>query len=87
VITRTDWVDWYVAEEESAVMVDGNVVVLSALATVLVECVGEGATLQTLEAALVDAFGSPDDGDVSAATQGAVTALVDAGVLAVRDRD
>ena len=40
-VTRGELLDWYVDGEESAVFVDDHVVVLSALATAIVDIVGE----------------------------------------------
>jgi hypothetical protein len=85
-VARTAWDDWYVDGDESAVLVDGNVVVLSVLATALVGAVGEsGASLAALETALLDGFGPPEDGDATTATAEAVRALVEAGVLVAID--
>lgn len=85
-ITRADWTDWYVDDDESAVFVDGQVIVLSTLATFVLKSVGkDGATVAALEAALVEAFGAPDGGDATAATLETVATLVEAGVL-VDDR-
>ena len=60
-VTRTDWLDWYVDDDlgESAVFADGQVIVLSALATSLVDLVGDGVDLQHLADGLVERHGGP----------------------------
>jgi len=82
-VTRTGWTDWYVVGDESAVFVDGHVLVLSALATLLVTRAAQPTSLDDLAAALVAAFGEPDGADPLAATEQVVTELVGRGVLAV----
>lgn len=79
---RAEWRDWLKHEDRSAVFVDGHVIVLSDLATALVEHVGrpelEVADLvQVLEAR----FGKPADLDSTAVTQAALDELVGWGVL------
>jgi hypothetical protein len=62
-VTRGDLLDWYVEGDESAVFVDGHVIVLSALATAIVDLVGEdGTDEETVTAGLVDRFGEPEGG-------------------------
>lgn len=85
-VTRTDWVDWYVDGDESAVLVGGNVVVLSQLATALVGAVGAGGSSVTaLTDTLIGEFGEPEVGGALAATEVAIADLVDAGVLTAGD--
>jgi hypothetical protein len=84
IVTRTDWLDWFVDRSgESAVLLSDEVVVLSPLATVLVGEVADGVSLRALGAALEREFGSPPSGDLLTTTRDAVDALVDSGVLAV----
>lgn len=81
-VRRTAWVDWYVADDESAVLLGDTVVVLSALATVLIDAIGEGdAEVEELASVLQDTFGAPDGVDVVEATRAAVDTLVESGVL------
>lgn len=62
-VTRGELLDWYVDGEESAVFVDGHVIVLSALATAIVDLVGEdGAEETDVVAGLVERFGEPEGG-------------------------
>ncbi|WP_170219214.1 hypothetical protein [Nocardioides litoris] len=84
-MTRTPWTDWYVDGDRSAVFVDGEVLVLSELATEVLHHVAPdaGADLAALAEALTAAFGAPPDGDATAATEGVVRELADRGVLAV----
>ncbi len=44
-ITRTEWHDWYLDGDESAVFAGDKVTVLSELATTLVTLVGDGVEL------------------------------------------
>lgn len=83
-VTRTAWLDWYVDGAESAVLVDGNVVVLSLLATTLVEAIGAtGRSLVDLTDTLVAEFGVPMQGAAVTVTRAALVDLIGAGVLAV----
>lgn len=84
-VTRTPWTDWYVDGDRSAVFVDGDVLVLSALPTEVLHHVDPdaGADLASLTEALTAAFGAPPDGDATAATEAVVRELVDRGVLAL----
>lgn len=80
-VTRTDWDDWYVDGDRSAVFVGGNVLVLSELATALLRHVDEATDVATLADLLGEEFGVPEDGDLLGATEATVTELVDRGVL------
>lgn len=80
-VTRSDWLDWYVADRESAVLVGDQVLVLSELATVLVDLVGEGASNEELAAGLASQFGLPEERDLLAETSARLRELIDAGVL------
>lgn len=84
-LTRTDWHDWYVEDGESAVFVGDSVVVLSELATTLLDLVGDGAELSEVATGLAAIYGAPD-GDATEATRLRVLELVDRGLLSV-DRD
>lgn len=81
-VTRTDWLDWYVVEGESAVFVEGRVVVLSELATELVDLVGDGASYAELADGLALRFGRPEGRDLVAETAQRVRELAEVGVLA-----
>ncbi len=74
---RRPLIDEYVQDGEAAVFVDGNVVVLSPLATHLLGLLGEAwVEVRTLAAGLVAEFGSPpDDADGIDATAEALRAL------------
>jgi hypothetical protein len=62
-VKRGDLDDWFVDGDESAVLVDGHVVVLSALATAILDLLGEdGADEDDVVAGLVGRFGEPDGG-------------------------
>lgn len=80
-VRRTEWIDWYVADDESAVFVDGNVVVVSALATEALTAIDGWTGLDAVGDALVEAFGQPEDGDVATAVAEIVDQLVTSGVL------
>lgn len=75
-VRRVPWLDEYVEDGESAVLVEDQVFVLSPLATSLLAAIG-GSVRDVAEVAgvLGDAFGAPPDG----------TALVDATEAAVRE--
>ena len=60
-VTRGALLDWYVDGDESAVFVDGHVIVLSALATAVVDRLGEDGSDDTdIERGLVERFGAPE---------------------------
>lgn len=81
-VTRTDWTDWYVDGDRSAVFVDGDVLVLSELATAVLHHVGDdGIQLGALADGLAADFGAPEDGDLLGATGAVVDELVARGVL------
>ena len=83
-VTRTDWLDWYVDGDESAVFVGDQVIVLSVLATALAGLVGDGVgEAAALAARLVEMYGEPEAGAAEEATRAAIDDLVAAGVLAV----
>ena len=72
-VRRAPVADWYVEGEESAVMVGATVVVLSALATAVLEILdGAGSDAWTdaevVTAGLVERFGEPEGLDVHATT-------------------
>jgi hypothetical protein len=74
-VRRAPVADWYVEGEESAVMVGATVVVLSALATAVLEILDaertadEGWVAATVvTAGLVERFGEPEGLDVHATT-------------------
>ena len=75
--------DWYVGADESAVFVDGNVVVLSALATRVVQLVETGWTdVDDVVIGVLEAFGPPP-GDASprAATVAVLESLERQGIV------
>lgn len=89
-VRRAPVADWYVEGEESAVMVGATVVVLSALATAVLEILdgagsGAGADGWTdtavVTAGLVELFGAPDGVDAHAATATVLADLAEQGVV------
>ena len=81
-VARGDLLDWYVDGDESAVFVDGNVLVLSALATAVLDIVGEDGqiALTDIGEELVARFGDPGD-QVEFLVFSKVTELIENGVL------
>jgi hypothetical protein len=77
-------IDWFRHEEASAVLIDDHVVVLSELATALVESVGDNADLASLTGAMLARFGAPPDDDPERNTKAALDELVRVGVLEER---
>ena len=86
-VSRTAWLDWYVddAGGESAVFVDGRVLVMSELATTLLDLVAAPRDIADLATALSGLYGPPE-GDEVAVTSALVDDLVAEGVLAVDAR-
>jgi len=76
-----EWGDWFVDGDESAVLVDGQVIVLSALATAVVDGAVRQLGLRALTDEVVQRFGPPPDDDAEAATLAVLAELVDAGIL------
>jgi hypothetical protein len=84
---RLPLVDEYVEEGEAAVFVDGNVVVLSPLATSLLGMLDGGwSGVERLAAGLVAEFGpAPDDPEAIDATAQALEALARMSVVELAD--
>lgn len=80
-VARAEWSDWYVDGDESAVLIDSNVMVLSALATWILMHVDGDTPVSELADVLVGEFGEPEDGDALGATESAVRELTQSGVL------
>lgn len=81
---RTPVIDEYVEGGESAVFVGGNVVVLSALPTLVLSALAEDwRDLAELEPILVEAFGAPADGTVADALAAVVGTLVARGMVEI----
>lgn len=82
-VRRTTWLDWYVDGDESAVMVGANVVVLSALASALLEAVAPDGWTAVAEVvvALREEFGDPVGTSAEAATADALRDLAAEGVV------
>ena len=76
-----EWDDWFVDGDESAVLVDGQVIVLSALATAVVDGAVRQLGLRALTDEVVQRFGPPPADDAEAATLAVLAELVDAGIL------
>ena len=86
-VRRLEVVDEYVDPSgESAVLVEGNVVVVSELATHLLRLVGDGwASAPDIAAGLVATFGDPPEGtDAVAMTTDALVALQEQGIVEIR---
>lgn len=81
-VTRTAWDDWYADGDRSAVFVNGNVMVLSVLATAVLRHVGVPVGIAVLADLLTEEFGTPEGGDTLAATRAVVDELIVRGVLA-----
>jgi hypothetical protein len=77
----TEWDDWFVHGDESAVLVGGRVIVLSALATAVVDSTVRQLDLVALTEEIVQRFGRPPDDDADVATAAVLDELVDAGIL------
>ena len=60
-----------------------RIVRLSLLGREILDAVGEGTTLGSLEDSILERLGPPPDGDLSGAVQAAVRELSDAGLLSV----
>lgn len=82
IVLREPVDDWYVDGPESAVLVDDQVMVLSELATAIVELLGDsGISLPDLSAALASRFGSPDASTPLTATAAVVHELTKRGIV------
>jgi hypothetical protein len=83
---RLPVVDWYVGDEESAVLSRDQVVVLSAMATDMLRTLDEDAWIGANEVsqALVAAFGEPPDGSAEAHVRAALEELAGLGLVALR---
>lgn len=79
--SATEWDDWFVDGDESAVLVDGRVVVLSALATAVVGSAVRDLGLEDLTQEMVGRFGPPPGADAGTATLAVLDELVAAGIL------
>ena len=84
-LRRGELVDWYVEHEESAVLVEGHVLVLSPLATSVLDVVDSGwVSMDLVVEHLVARFGEPSSGDAAALVGETVDQLAEWGVV-VRD--
>ena len=80
-VSPGELLDWYVDGEESAVFVDDHVIVLSALATAILDIVGDdGAEESEVASGLVERFGAPG-GSVEEMTRQALEDLAERGVV------
>lgn len=79
--TPAEWDDWFVDGDESAVLVGGQVIVLSALATAVVDSTVRRLDVAALTDEVVRRFGAPPDDDPEAATRAVLEELVEAGIL------
>jgi hypothetical protein len=81
-VEHGDLLDWYVDGDESAVFVEGQVMVLSALATAVLDIVGPDgqASLEQIGEELVTRFGDPGE-PVESVVLSKVTELIENGVL------
>jgi hypothetical protein len=82
IVLREQLDDWYVDGTESAVLVGDQVMVLSELATMVVELVGDsGIPLPDLAVALASRFGSPEASTPLTATAAVVHELSQSGIV------
>ena len=82
-VRRRELVDLYVEDGVGCVMVDGNVIAVSMMATRILTLLGDGtATLAELAEALVAEFGQPA-GDPVEMVEPQVADLVDVGILEI----
>lgn len=81
-VRRGDLTDWYVENGESVVLVGESVMVLSPLATVVLESVdADWVPMSVVVEALVARFGTPEDRSAEAVTSGVLESLADLGVI------
>jgi hypothetical protein len=81
-LRRGEIVDWYVERGESAVLIEDHVLVLSPLATRLLEVLGSGwLPIDVAVERLVDHFGEPPSGTADALTRETVDVLAEWGVV------
>ena len=80
-VRRREFLDQYVEDGESAVLVDDKVYVLSALATTIIEAAGDWTSVPEVAAQLESVYGAPPEGDLVDATATAVETLVEQGLL------
>ena len=79
--TPAEWDDWFVDGDESAVLVGGQVIVLSALATAVVDSTVRRLDVAALTDEVIRRFGAPPDDDPEAATRAVLEELAEAGIL------
>ena len=77
-----EFLDQYVEDGESAVLVDDKVFVLSSLATTILESADDWTSVPDVAAQLESVYGAPPEGDLMDATTTAVETLVEQGLLA-----
>ena len=81
-LRRGEIVDWYVEHGESAVLVEDHVLVLSPLATRILEVVSDGwVSREVIVDDLVDHFGAPAAGSADALACETFNALAEWGVV------
>ena len=81
-LRRGEVKDWYVEHGESAVLIEGHVLVLSPLATHVLEVLGSAwASTDVVVERLVEHFGEPASGDADALARAAIETLVEWGVV------
>ena len=84
-VTRGDLHDWYVEGDDSAVFVGDQVLVLSPIATAILQVVGEEtASLDEISEALLDRFGDPGR-PVAEVTGEMLRELAEQGVVRLSD--
>jgi hypothetical protein len=81
-LRRGEIVDWYVENGESAVLVEDHVLVLSRLATRLLEDVGsDWVSIDVVVGRLVDHFGEPPSGGADTLALETIDVLAEWGLV------
>ena len=81
-LRRGEIVDWYVEDGESAVLVEDHVLVLSRLATRLLEDLGsDWVSIDVVVERLVDHFGEPPAGGADAMARETIDVLAEWGLV------
>jgi hypothetical protein len=80
-LRRGEIVDWYVEHDESAVLIEDHVLVLSPLATRVLEVVDYWVSIEVVLERLVDHFGEPPAGGADAPARETIDVLAGWGIV------
>ena len=80
-LRRGEIVDWYVEHDESAVLIEDHVLVLSPLATRVLEVVDDWVSIDVVVERLVDHFGEPPAGGADALARETIDVLAGWGLV------